>query len=194
MTDEHPPGQPDPVKPPDEPDKIVLRKANERSFPCPHCNLPFNSKQALWYHLHQAQNDCREKEEAAQGAAAPADAAVRDPQPPQPRNTIAPVVMDLQQTPAADLLPRGEPVPAAKSMAASAPAAPLIGSLDDCREEGDLFDGDTPPVPMVLIYIIVLVMGLLVVVVVFWQQLWKLYKKIGGGDTDGGNPATDKQQ
>jgi len=56
-----------PVKKLDDPVKedvtIVLRKGNEKSFPCPYCSETFNSKQALWYHLHTAQNPCRDKED-----------------------------------------------------------------------------------------------------------------------------------
>lgn len=130
----------------------ILRKDNVKRYPCPWCGTPYPSRQALHYHLHNSQTECREKQETA------------------------------EQDPAAHPDQK-------KTFPDVAPAAtgdysePTEGS-----EHLEKLDGDTPPIPLALLVIIIFVLAVLGLIVFFWDSLYKFARKHLGGEAVGSLP------
>jgi hypothetical protein len=59
------------------------------------------------------------------------------------------------------------------------------GEFDKLQDTAAKLEGDTPPIPLAIVVLCVIVLAFLGMVLFFWDTVYKFSKKHLGGDTDG---------
>jgi len=150
-----------------KPDKTlpVLRKDNVKDYTCPWCGTAYPSRQALHYHLHNSQADCVKKQEAAER-----------------------LIAEGQQVPLSEEVPKGARAESLSLLSSDVEIPLEISEAASGGTSSPKLEGDTPPIPLALLLIVIFVLAVLGLVVFFWDTLYKFARKHLGGEAVGSLP------